>query len=126
MTGPKRPWHRAVADGNAPEDQPANAEEAVRAELANLWHDLDEAVRMAYRGGWSVGCDNVAARIIRLSRLAAPASWQNVPITMLITGTYQGLLTDAGIEHDEPGENEMREMRALADSWRDAARPLTR
>jgi hypothetical protein len=114
-------WHRAVADA-AQEHDPASFEEAVRDELVRLWSDLGTEVRMAYRGCWSVGCDNTAVRIIVLSRLAGATSWRSISFPLLLDGTYQGLMTDAGIPHDDPGEDDLRKMQELTDSWRLAAR----
>jgi hypothetical protein len=112
-------WHRAIADADF-EDGPRDYEQAVRDELPRLWSDLAEAVRMAHKGCWSVGCDNVAFRIILLSRLAGAAHWRDVRYPLLLDGTYQGLMTDAGIPHEEPGEEDLQMMRALMDRWRDA------
>jgi hypothetical protein len=113
-------WHR-VLDEDRDEDIPDSLEAAVRDEIANLWNDLDEAMRMARNGHWSIGCDNYAGRVIRLSRLAGPVSWENVPFTMLLGGTYHRLLADAGIEHVEPGEDDLQKMREWIDGQKAAA-----
>lgn len=119
--GQAAPWHRAVADA-AEDETPASAEEAVRDELVNLWTDLDHAVSYAYNGRWSMGCDNITGRIIRLSRVAGAIPWQQVPYPLLLSGTYHGILADAGIEHAEPGEDDLRKMQAWIDGQRAAVR----
>jgi len=115
------PWHRAVADA-AEEHAPADYAEAIRDELVRLWSDLGDDIRMAYKGGWSVGCDNTAVRIIRLSRLVGATRWQDITYPVLLNGTYQGLMTDAGIPHEEPGEDDLRKMQEWIDGQRAAAR----
>jgi hypothetical protein len=117
-------WHR-VLDEDGDEDTPDSLEAAVRDEIANLWNDLDNAIRMAHNGEWSVGCDNYAGRIIRLSRLAGPLSWENVPFTMLLSGTYHRMLADARIGHAEPGEDHLRKMQEWLDGQRAAVKRST-
>jgi hypothetical protein len=109
------PWHRAVAEA-AKEPAPASVAEAIEGELVILWCDLDHAMRNAYRGGWSINCDNIAARIIGLSRLVGATPWENISIPLLLDGVYQGLLTDAGIKHAAPGPDDILKMQ----QWRDA------
>lgn len=113
-------WHRAIA--GAGEDVPADLRQAVRDELECLWTDLAEARRNALNGQWSVGCDNLAERIISLSRLAGATPWENVEIPLLLDGIYQGILTDAGIEHTEPGPDDLPRMQAWRDSQKAKAR----
>jgi hypothetical protein len=45
------PWVRAVR-AEAPECAPKDIWEGVRGELANLWGDLDQAIRDACDGTW--------------------------------------------------------------------------
>lgn len=96
--------------GQAAEEQPADLESAVRAELECLWSDLDHAITRAYRGGWSVGCEQITVRIVQLSRFAGPTHWGNIPVTLLLNGTYQGILADAGFKFDMPGGADLRQM----------------
>lgn len=114
-------WQRAIADADF-EEGPGDYGQAVRDELVRLWGDLDEAVRMAHKGCWSTGCDYVAFRIILLSRLAGATHWRDLSYPLLLDGTYQGLLTDAGIAHDEPGEEDLQMMRAFMDRQREAVK----
>lgn len=102
------PWDRAVAE--AAEEPPANATAALAEEVGYLWSDLDEAKRHAINGHWSMQCDWLVTRIVRLTRLAGPTSWGEIPITLLLDGTYQGILAAADIAFDEP---DMAEVRAV-------------
>lgn len=94
------PWAQAVADASF--EPPADATAAISVELVDLWYDLAEQHRHALNSFWSVGCDNVARRIVWLSRLAGATPWQKVPAELLLNGIYQGLLSSAGIPFAEP------------------------
>lgn len=107
------PWARAAADA-AGEETPADATAALRDELQALWSDLDTAIDATIRtsrtrpGAWSMHADGIAVRIIVLSRIAGATPWDQVPTTRLLDGTYQGLLTAAGIEHAAPDNDYLR------------------
>jgi hypothetical protein len=103
-------WHRAIT--GAAEDPAADLETAVRGELADLWHDLDFAISLAIRGGWSMQCDNITTRIVQLSRLAGATPWGQIPMTLLLDGTYTGILNAAGIPFDPPDMDKVRELEA--------------
>lgn len=77
---------------------PSDLEAAVRAELAYLWNDLNEAVRSAINGHWSIRCDSVVDRIKTLIRLVGATPWGEVPMTLLETGLYQRIHEELGIE----------------------------
>ena len=110
------PWALAVS-GAAGEPVPASAEEALRAELPRLWSDLDTAISQTVRtcrtppGAWSVHALGLASRIILASRVVGATPWEQIGCSRLLDGTYQGLLTAAGIEHAEPGEDDLRQIR---------------
>lgn len=93
-------WAAAVAA--ATEDPPADLRAAVAEELVALWSDLGEALR---RGGrsWSIECDGLVVRIVMLSRLSGPTSWEWIPESLLASGVYQGILRSAGITFTQPG-----------------------
>ncbi len=105
------PWDRAIAD--AAEDSPAGLLSAARAELCDLWYDLGNARRAAINGSWSMQCDNVVVRIVHLSRLAGVTPWQQIPIPSLLDGTYQGVLSAAGLEFEPPDMDEVRRLEAV-------------
>lgn len=71
--------------------------EAVCDELEYLWGDLDNAMRYALNGRWSIQCDGLVDRIKTLTQLVGPTSWDKIPLSMLENGVYQRLHDDLGI-----------------------------
>jgi hypothetical protein len=114
-----RPWERAVSE--AGDCAPADLAGAAREELAALWCDLDTARCYAYRGAWSVQCDDLVTRIVRLTRLAGVTPWDQVQCGLLVDGVYQGVLTAAGIGFAEP---DMAQVRALHEQIRSGSVPI--
>jgi len=88
-------WDAAIAA--AGEQPPADLSAAFAEELIALWSDLGEAMRRAGARSWSVDCDGLVVRIVMLSRLTAATSWQWIPVPLLASGVYQGILHSAGI-----------------------------
>lgn len=121
------PWARAVADADD-EEVPPDLLSALRDEIAALWRDLDTAIDQTIKGrftppdAWSMHALGLASRIIVLSRMAGATPWEQITYNRLLDGTYQGLMTAAGIEHAEPGEDELRQMREWTERQREAAR----
>jgi hypothetical protein len=107
-----QPWTEAVRQAGA--DPPPDLASAVREELKDLWSDLDQARHYALRGGWSMACDWIVTRIVRLSRLAGATPWQEVPIPLMLDGTYVGVLATAGIAFERPGPEDVTAMRGWA------------
>ncbi len=93
-------WDAAVAA--AGEEPPSDLPAAVAEELIALWGDLGEAMRRAGSRSWSVGCDGLVVRIVMLSRLTAATSWQWIPVPLLASGVYQGILQSAGVTFTAP------------------------
>ena len=93
-----------------------NLREAIREELANLWADLDNAHRNALNGQWSIGCEDIAGRIEKLSRLVGPTPWQEVQIRLLENGVYQRLHAEWGIETPPVDMATLAEVRASIDA----------
>ena len=90
-----RPWLRAVSA--ADEAPPADLLAAVTEELVALWSDLASEICRAGGGCWSVQCDALVVRIVMLSRLAGPTSWEWIPWELLTTGVYQDVLDAAAL-----------------------------
>lgn len=110
-------WDTAIAE--ATEYPHASIEDAVHRELVLLWSDLAEARRMAYKGRWSVGCDNPVTRIVQLSRAAGTwTPWQEISYPLLMDGTWQGITAAAGVTMPVPGEDDLRKMREWTDGQR--------
>jgi hypothetical protein len=76
----------------------ATLTEAVQEELVQLWGDLDYACRTARNGSWSVLCDNLAERIVTLSRLVGPTPWGQVSLETVQSGVYERVYREAGIK----------------------------
>lgn len=101
MTNPdQQPWADAVAD--AAEGAPCAADEALRWELERLWGDLDSAYHDASNGIWSMGCEGITTRIVVLTRIAGPVSWESVGYPLILNGLFDGILTAAGITYRPP------------------------
>jgi hypothetical protein len=98
-------WDAAVAA--AAEQPPADLSAAVAEELIALWSDLGEAMRRAGRRSWSVECDGLVVRIVMLSRFTAATPWQWIPVSLLTSGVYQGILQSAGIAFTAPSPAEI-------------------
>lgn len=109
-------WDRAVSE--AAEYPPATLEDAAREELAFLWADLAHEAHYAYNGRWSAACDSLVTRIVRLSRLAGPVSWQQISYPLLLSGTWQGITAAAGFNVPQPGEADLQRMRDWMESQR--------
>lgn len=75
--------------------------QAIRDELVMLWGDLSWAVRHAHNGSWSVQCENIADRIVTLSRLVGPTKWGELDVDLLLGGVYERVYHEAGIEVPE-------------------------
>lgn len=103
-------WEHAVSE--AAHDRPADLTEAARVELEWLWGDLDHEIQYALRGGWSIKCDTLAARIAVLSSFVGATNWRDVQAGLLQNGVYQGILRSVGVEFEEP---DMAQVNALAD-----------
>lgn len=88
------PWEAAVQ--LAAGKQPPGLLAAVQDDLICLWSDLDEAMRRALHGGWSMECDWLTERIVTFTQLAGVTPWEEVPTSLVLDGTYQGIMMSAG------------------------------
>ena len=64
----------------------------------DLWHDLAHEIHYAYRGGWSIACDNRARRLRALADLVGLVPWTKVPLELLAGGNFQELAYLWGME----------------------------
>ncbi len=83
------------------EDHPDDVAAAARIELVNLWSDLAHARQFASNGVWSVQCDNLAYRIVMLSRVVGACPWGDVDVDVLLDGLYVRVHDEAGIPYPE-------------------------
>jgi hypothetical protein len=100
--------------------------DVMREEQVSLWTDLAEAQQRTIGGVWSIACIGLAARIVRLARLVGPTPWREVQIPTLLNGMYERVLTDAGIQFEQPDWAHIAEISQRAErSWAgEAARRL--
>lgn len=115
MTAPD-PWPEALAGPAAcARETPASVAAALEAELVSLWSDLAEAHRMAADHVWSVQCEGLVERIVRLTRALGTATpWAAVPTVLSLNGVYQAVHSGAGISVAEPDVAELRDQAELA------------
>lgn len=78
----------AVAECLADEEY-ATRDSALRWLLRLAWSDLQEARRNALDGRWSIACSHQVARIVGLTRLVGPLSWEHVPVDLILDGVYE-------------------------------------
>jgi hypothetical protein len=81
------------------DDRTATLEDAARIELVQLWSDLEDARRTAINTTWSIRCENVAYRIVELSRHVGATPWEQISVRLLRDGVYERVLRDAGITY---------------------------
>lgn len=107
---------------------PAALEAFVRDEQVHLWTDLDEAIRSAINGVWSMRAANVACRIVVAARLVGPTPNGEAPWTLVAGGVYEAVLNAGGVTPDlPPDEAEWQRLDALmADhgGTRETIRPM--
>jgi hypothetical protein len=68
----------------------------LRHEQVQLWGDLDDALRMASNGYWSVGVENKASRIILIAGEVGITPWEKVNYRLLSSGVYSAVVVRAG------------------------------
>lgn len=71
---------------------------ALRDELIQLWGDMFWARAEAYRE-WSMRCENLAERIVTISRIVGPAPWEHISVDLLRDGTYERVHHEGNIPH---------------------------
>jgi hypothetical protein len=72
----------------------------IRDEQNALWRELDEAIRRAINGRWSMQAAYVARRIVEAARLVGPTHPSEVLWTLTGSGIYDALLDVGAIEHE--------------------------
>lgn len=88
-------------------------EEWVREEQANLWYDLQNNIRAAVNGAWSMGAANSALRIIEAARLVGPTPWGDVPTSLVAGHVYETVLRAGGFDPEVPDEAEWQRIDEL-------------
>lgn len=85
----------------------------VRDEQDALWRELDEAIRRAVNGVWSIQAGYVARRIVEAARLVGPTHPDGVLWRLTGSGIYDTLLDVGEIEHEPLTPEYLRETEAL-------------
>jgi hypothetical protein len=78
----------AVAHAGAAEEY-LTPDSALRWLLELAWSDLQQARGNAINGRWSMACDAQVDRIIGLTRLVGPLSWEHVAVDLILDGIYE-------------------------------------
>lgn len=78
----------AVAESGGTEEY-RTAESALRWLLQLAWNDLQSARLEAANGRWSMACDHQVDRIIGLTRLIGPQSWETISVDLILDGIYE-------------------------------------
>jgi hypothetical protein len=78
----------AVVEAGATEAY-ATPESALRWLLILAWGDLQSARRQAANGSWSIDCEHQVTRIVGLTRLVGPLSWEHVDVDLTLDGVYE-------------------------------------
>lgn len=67
----------------------ATPESALRRLLLLAWNDLQGARSRAINGCWSVRCDDCIHRIVVLTRIVGPVSWDEIDVDLVLDGVYE-------------------------------------
>ena len=71
----------------------------VRKTQASDWDALDQALRDAIDGVWSMAASNLAARIVAAARLVGPTPPKSVPWRLVSGGVYDAVLDAGEVPH---------------------------
>lgn len=73
-------------------------EAVARAELVDLWGDLERACQRAANGHWSIECEGLVERIKALTEAVGPTHWGLIPLTLLEADLYQQIHATLGVD----------------------------
>lgn len=96
--------------------------QALRDELEHLWGDLAEDYRMSRANPpeQSMGCLGRIDRIQAITKLVGPFPPENVPMPFLLTGVYEKVHAQIGIEATVPEDTLRAAREYVAESKRRA------
>lgn len=80
----------------------------IRQEQEILWSQLDNAIRSAIDGVWSMECDSTTDRIVEAANLVGPTHRDSAPWTLLAGGVYEAVLSASGIPVVMPDDAEWK------------------
>lgn len=105
--------NEAIAQADETEEY-ATPDSALRWLLRLSWDDLRQAREQAINGRWSMNCDGHVDRIVGLTRLVGPLSWEHVSVDLILDGIYERI--HEGIGTPTPlSDDERRRARAVKD-----------
>lgn len=61
-----------------------------------LWDDLEQDLRYALNGQWSISAEHTAWRLWLIAREIGPTPWENVSLGLLFSGVYQTMVEKMG------------------------------
>lgn len=109
----------AIAFAGSTEEY-ATPDSALRWLLKLAWDELQSARRQALNGRWSINCDGQVCRIIGITRLVGPLSWEHVPVDLILDGVYERIHEAIGTPTPLSDEDRRR-ARAVRDRWATAS-----
>ena len=87
---------QAIAQSRDDEEY-ATPDSALRWLLELAWSDLRQARERARNGRWSMECDGQVSRIVGLTKLVGPLSWEHVSVDFILDGTYEQIHAGMGV-----------------------------
>ena len=89
--------------------------DAIRGEIVSLWGDLSSAINESINHQWSIRCDGLTERIVELSHLVGPTSWEEIGVGLLESGVYERIYHDAGIDYPPVDHGKVEQVRQRAE-----------
>lgn len=81
----------------------------------DLWGRLDDDLRSATNGRWSIAAANTASSIIRAARLVGVTRWDETPTVLVFGGVYAALCEIGAVATQLPTADEITKAYALRD-----------
>jgi hypothetical protein len=107
----------AVAE-TAQADEYATPDSALRWLLKLAWDDLREERSRAANGRWSIACDGQVSRIVGLTRLVGPLSWEHVSVHLILDGVYERIHEKMGMPTPLSDDDRRRAAEVRDGRWR--------
>lgn len=70
----------------------------LEAEQECLWDDLNNDLRMAANGYWSIAAESRVGRIIRIGKAVGFTDWEKIQLPLLVNDIYGAVISRAGCE----------------------------
>lgn len=79
-----------------------------------LWDRLDDDLRTAINGEWSIAAANTVINIISAARLVGATSWESVPARLVAGRVWEAVLALGDVEHEPLTEDDGRRAMEVA------------